>query len=252
MRMIDVRNEQAASYMAEVTGRLTRSVGVCAVSAAIAAGCRFFAGYPITPSTEIAERVARRFPLLGGVFIQMEDELASMAAIAGASLGGVKSMSCTSGPGFSLMMENYGYAIMTETPCVIANVQRTGPSTGQPTLGAQGDMMQVRWGSHGDMEAIAYAPSTVQECLDMTIDSFNLSEKYRHPVCVMTDGEVGRTFARFRFSSTGGLSYDGHAPDGEVEDYSVWLDYQIPAPFIVGSWYSWKAHKMPPALASPL
>ena len=155
------------------------------------AGVGFFGGYPITPASEVAEAMARMLPRVKGTFIQMEDEIGSMAAIIGAAWGGVKTMTATSGPGFSLMMENYGYAIMTETPCVIANVQRTGPSTGQPTLGAQGDMMQVRWGSHGDMEAIALCPSTVQECLDMTIESFNLSEKYRHPVCLMTDGEVG-------------------------------------------------------------
>jgi 2-oxoglutarate ferredoxin oxidoreductase subunit alpha len=155
------------------------------------AGVGFFGGYPITPASEVAEGMARLLPRCGGTFIQMEDEIASIAAIIGAAWGGAKSMTATSGPGFSLMMENYGYAIMTETPCVIANVQRTGPSTGQPTLGAQGDMMQVRWGSHGDMEAIALCPSTVQESLDLTIESFNLSEKYRHPVCLMTDGEVG-------------------------------------------------------------
>jgi len=155
------------------------------------AGCSFFGGYPITPASEVAEGMARMLPRVGGTFIQMEDEIGSIAAIIGAAWAGAKSMTATSGPGFSLMMENYGYAIMTETPCVIANVQRTGPSTGQPTLGAQGDMMQVRWGSHGDMEAIALCPSTVQESLDLTIESFNLSEKYRHPVCVMTDGEVG-------------------------------------------------------------
>ncbi len=155
------------------------------------AGVSFFGGYPITPASEVAEGMARLLPRCGGCFIQMEDEIASIAAVIGAAWGGAKAMTATSGPGFSLMMENYGYAVMTETPCVIANVQRTGPSTGQPTLGAQGDMMQVRWGSHGDMEAIALAPSTVQESLDMTIQSFNLSEKYRHPVCLMTDGEVG-------------------------------------------------------------
>ncbi|MEW5936246.1 MAG: 2-oxoacid:acceptor oxidoreductase subunit alpha [Candidatus Thermoplasmatota archaeon] len=158
---------------------------------ALLAGCSFFAGYPITPASEVAETAARLFPRAGGMFIQMEDEIASIGAVIGAAWGGAKAMTATSGPGFSLMMENYGYAVMTETPCVIANVQRTGPSTGQPTLGAQGDMMQVRWGSHGDMEAIALAPSTVQESLDMTIESFNLSEKYRHPVCLMTDGEIG-------------------------------------------------------------
>jgi len=155
------------------------------------AGVGFFGGYPITPASEVAEGMARLLPRVKGTFIQMEDEIGSIAAVIGAAWGGVKSMTATSGPGFSLMMENYGYAIMTETPCVIANVQRTGPSTGQPTLGAQGDMMQVRWGSHGDMEAIAMAPSTVQECLDFTVECFNLAERYRHPVCLMTDGEVG-------------------------------------------------------------
>jgi 2-oxoglutarate ferredoxin oxidoreductase subunit alpha len=158
---------------------------------ALLAGVSFFGGYPITPASEVAEGAARLMPRVKGTFIQMEDEIGSIGAVIGAAWAGAKAMTATSGPGFSLMMENYGYAIMTETPCVIANVQRTGPSTGQPTLGAQGDMMQVRWGSHGDMAAIALAPSTVQESLDMTIDAFNLSEKYRHPVCLMTDGEVG-------------------------------------------------------------
>jgi 2-oxoglutarate ferredoxin oxidoreductase subunit alpha len=155
------------------------------------AGCSFFGGYPITPASEVAEGMARSLPKVGGTYIQMEDEIGSIAAIIGAAWGGAKSMTATSGPGFSLMMENYGFAVMTETPCVIVNVQRTGPSTGQPTLGAQGDMMQARWGTHGDLEAIALAPSTVQECMDFTIEAFNLSEKYRNPVCVMTDGEVG-------------------------------------------------------------
>jgi 2-oxoglutarate ferredoxin oxidoreductase subunit alpha len=155
------------------------------------AGCSFFGGYPITPASEVAEGMARRLPRVGGTYIQMEDEIGSIAAVIGAAWGGAKSMTATSGPGFSLMMENYGYAVMTETPCVIVNVQRTGPSTGQPTLGAQGDMMQARWGTHGDLEAIAFAPSTVQECMDFTIEAFNLSEKYRNPVCVMTDGEIG-------------------------------------------------------------
>ena len=155
------------------------------------AGVSFFGGYPITPASEVAEGMARMLPRVGGTYIQMEDEIGSIAAVIGASWGGAKSMTATSGPGFSLMMENYGFAVMTETPCVIVNVQRTGPSTGQPTLGAQGDMMQARYGTHGDLEAIAFAPSTVQECLDFTIEAFNLSEKYRNPVCVMTDGEMG-------------------------------------------------------------
>jgi 2-oxoglutarate ferredoxin oxidoreductase subunit alpha len=158
---------------------------------ALAAGCKFFAGYPITPSTEIAERVSRRFPLTGGLFVQMEDELASMAAILGASWGGKKSMSCTSGPGFSLMMENFGLGIMLETPCVLVNVQRGGPSTGLPTLPGQADMMQARWGSHGDYEVIALAPDSPQESFELAVHAFNLSEKYRMPVLIMTDECVG-------------------------------------------------------------
>jgi 2-oxoglutarate ferredoxin oxidoreductase subunit alpha len=158
---------------------------------ALLAGCRFFAGYPITPATEAAEVMSRLLPLVGGTYIQMEDEIASMGAIIGASLAGVKSMTVTSGPGFSLMQENIGYAVMTETPCVVVDVQRSGPSTGQPTEPSQGDIMQARWGSHGDYEIIALAPNSVQESLDLTIECFNLAEKYRNPVFLMTDGEVG-------------------------------------------------------------
>jgi 2-oxoglutarate/2-oxoacid ferredoxin oxidoreductase subunit alpha len=157
----------------------------------LAAGCRFFAGYPITPATEVAERMARRLPGVGGVFVQMEDEIASMAAILGASWGGVKSMTSTSGPGFSLMMENIGLGMMTETPCVVVNVQRGGPSTGLPTLVGQGDVMQARWGSHGDYGCIALAPASPQECFDLTVHAFNLSEIYRLPVFVMADEMVG-------------------------------------------------------------
>jgi 2-oxoglutarate/2-oxoacid ferredoxin oxidoreductase subunit alpha len=158
---------------------------------ALAVGCRFFAGYPITPATEIAERMSRRLPELGGVYIQMEDELASMAAVLGASWGGAKAMTSTSGPGFSLMMENIGLGICTETPCVICNVQRAGPSTGLPTLVAQGDMMQARWGSHGHYEIIALTPSSPQEMFDFTIRAFHLSEEYRTPVLIMADEVIG-------------------------------------------------------------
>ncbi|HIE06163.1 MAG TPA: 2-oxoacid:acceptor oxidoreductase subunit alpha, partial [bacterium (Candidatus Stahlbacteria)] len=158
---------------------------------ALAAGCKFFAGYPITPSTEVAERISTRFPQVGGIFIQMEDELASMAAILGASWAGVKSMTVTSGPGFSLMMENLGLGVMLETPTVLVNVQRGGPSTGLPTLPGQADVMQARWGSHGDYEIIALAPSTVQECFDFCIKCFNLSERYRVPVIFLMDECVG-------------------------------------------------------------
>ena len=158
---------------------------------AILAGCRFFAGYPITPATEIAERMSVRLPQVDGKYVQMEDELASMNAVLGGSWAGEKSMTATSGPGFSLMMENLGLGIMLETPCVVVNVQRGGPSTGLPTLVGQQDMMQARWGSHGDYEVIALSPSSPQELFDLTIRAFNLSEKFRTPVLVMTDAEVG-------------------------------------------------------------
>ncbi len=157
----------------------------------LAAGCRYFGGYPITPSTETAERFSERIPYVGGVFIQMEDELASIASLIGAVWGGKKAMTVTSGPGFSLMMENIGLACMMETPLVIANVQRGGPSTGLPTLTGQQDMMQARWGSHGDYEIIALSPDSPQECFDLTIEAFNLSEIYRVPVFVMTDECIG-------------------------------------------------------------
>ena len=158
---------------------------------AIKAGCRFFAGYPITPSTEVAENLAKDLPTVGGSFVQMEDEIASAGAIIGGSWGGSKSMTATSGPGFSLMQENIGYAFITETPIVIVNVQRGSPSTGQPTMAAQADMMQARWGSHGDYEPIALAPSSVQEFFDFTIKAFNLAEEYRTPVFVMADEVIG-------------------------------------------------------------
>ena len=162
-----------------------------ACEGALAAGCRFAAGYPITPSTEVVERIAARFPVVGGRFIQMEDEIAASIAIQGAAWAGQKAMTVTSGPGFSLMMEHVGLAAMTETPCVFINVQRGGPSTGLPTLPGQADMMQARWGSHGDYGLIAVCPNSPQECFDLTIEAFNLSEQYRVPVMVMMDECVG-------------------------------------------------------------
>lgn len=164
---------------------------VACAEGAISAGCRFFAGYPITPATEVAERMSRRLPALGGVYIQMEDEIASMNAILGASWAGTKSMTSTSGPGFSLMMENIGLGVMLETPCVIANIQRAGPSTGLPTLVGQQDVMQARWGSHGSYEIIALSPDSPQQMFDLTVKAFNLSEKYRIPVLIMSDEVVG-------------------------------------------------------------
>jgi 2-oxoglutarate ferredoxin oxidoreductase subunit alpha len=170
--------------------RLLQGNEAC-VEGALAAGMRFFAGYPITPSTEIAERCALRLPQKGGKFIQMEDELASIAAVIGASVAGVKAMTATSGPGFSLMQENIGYASLAEIPCVIVNVQRCGPSSGLPTSPAQGDYMQARWGTHGDHPIIAISPSTVQEAYTLMIRCFNLSEKYRVPVIFLMDEIVG-------------------------------------------------------------
>ena len=167
-----------------------------AAEGAIAVGCRFFAGYPITPSTEIAEHMSLRLPQVGGIFVQMEDELASMAAILGASWGGLKAMTATSGPGFSLMQENIGLGAITETPCVIIDVQRAGPSTGMPTLVGQGDVMQSRWGSHGDYETIALSPSSPQECFDLTVRAFNLAEEYRVPVVVLMDESTGHMYEK--------------------------------------------------------
>jgi 2-oxoglutarate/2-oxoacid ferredoxin oxidoreductase subunit alpha len=163
---------------------------------AIAAGARFAAGYPITPSTEIVEHFAARAPLIGGVFIQMEDELAASIAIQGAAWGGAKVFTVTSGPGFSLMMEHLGYAVMTETPCVFVDVQRGGPSTGLPTLPAQGDMMQARWGSHGDYQIVALCPNSPQECFELTVRAFNLAEQFRTPVLLMMDECVGHMTER--------------------------------------------------------
>jgi len=163
---------------------------------AIAAGCLFFGGYPITPSTEIAEHLARRLPQVGGVFIQMEDELGSMAAILGASAAGIRSMTATSGPGLSLMMENLGLGIMLEIPCVVVDVQRAAPSTGLPTMPGQSDVMQARWGSHGDYEIVAYAPWSPQEMFDLTVRSFNIADRYRIPVLLMSDEVVGHMVER--------------------------------------------------------
>jgi len=180
-----------------MTGTYFMSGDIAVAEGGLAAGCRFFAGYPITPATEVAERMSERLPKLeNGIFVQMEDELASMNAMLGASWGGMKTMSSTSGPGFSLMMENLGLGIMMEAPCVICNVQRGGPSTGLPTLVGQQDMMQARWGSHGDYELIALCPNSPQECFELTIKAFNLSEFYRVPVLVMTDETVGHMYEK--------------------------------------------------------
>jgi 2-oxoglutarate ferredoxin oxidoreductase subunit alpha len=212
-----------------LVGEFFTNGDVACAEGAISAGCRFFAGYPITPATEIAERMSVRLPQVDGIYIQMEDELASIAAVLGASWGGVKAMTATSGPGFSLMMENIGLGVMLETPCVIVDVQRAGPSTGLPTLVGQADMMQARWGSHGSYEIIALSPNSSQEMFDLTIAAFNLSEKYRVPVLLMADEVVGhmsekvnmyhvapKTLVKRRRPMVSPDNYQPYRPDGNL------------------------------------
>ena len=190
------------------------------VEGALAAGMRFFAGYPITPSTEIAELSSEKLPLVGGKFIQMEDEIASMAAIIGASLTGVKSMTATSGPGFSLKQENIGYAAIAEIPCVIVDVQRGGPSTGLPTSPSQGDIMQSRWGTHGDHPIIVVAPASVRETFDLTIKAFNLSEAYRTPVIILLDEVIGHMREKVELPDISQIKIiDRKKPTVNKEDY---------------------------------
>ncbi len=172
--------------------RLVQGNEACA-RGALAAGCTFYGGYPITPSSEIAEHMVRLLPDAGGVFVQMEDEIASLAAVIGASLAGSKAMTATSGPGFSLMQEHIGFAIMAEVPCVVVDVMRGGPSTGLPTSPSQGDVMQARWGTHGDHPAIVLAPSSVGEVFDLTVRAFNLAERFRTPVILIYDEVIGHT-----------------------------------------------------------
>ena len=181
--------EQAIATKARL--RLISGNHACALGA-IAAGCRFFAGYPITPSSEVAERLSRLLPQVDGVFVQMEDEIASIAAVIGASMGGVKALTATSGPGFSLKQENIGYAAGAEIPCVIVNVMRGGPSTGMPTRPAQGDIMQARWGSHGDYPILVLAPASVREIYDETIRAFDLAETLRTPVVLLYDQVIAQ------------------------------------------------------------
>jgi 2-oxoglutarate ferredoxin oxidoreductase subunit alpha len=179
-----------------LTGAHFLNGDVACAEGAIAAGCRFFGGYPITPATEIAEHLSQRMPEFGGIYVQMEDEIASMAAVIGASYSGLKAMTATSGPGFSLMQENIGLAVMTETPCVVVDIMRGGPSTGQPTMPGQQDVMQAKWGSHGDYGIIALSPCSVQEMFDLTIEAFNLSETYRVPTLLMGDEIVAHMWEK--------------------------------------------------------
>ena len=187
---------------------------------AIAAGCRFFGGYPITPSTEIAERLSRRMPQIGGVYIQMEDEMGSLATVLGASAAGARAMTATSGPGFSLMMENIGLAAMMELPCLVVNVQRGSPSTGLPTLPGQADVMQARWGSHGDYGVVAYAPWSPQEFFDLTVHSFNVADRYRIPVLLLADEVVGHMVERVEIPKADQIPYwERKRPTGSKKEF---------------------------------
>ena len=204
------------------------------VEGAIAAGCRFFAGYPITPATEIAERLSRRLPQVGGKFIQMEDEIASLAAVIGASVGGAKAMTATSGPGFSLMQENIGYAAITEIPCVIVDVQRMGPSTGRPTRSSQGDVMQARWGTHGDHQIIALSPSSVRETFDLTIQAFNFSERYRTPVILLMEEIIGHMRERVELPDPATIELEERLKTTVPPDwYKPYENYPLDVPPLV-------------------
>ncbi len=213
---------------------------IACAEGAIAAGCRFYAGYPITPSSEIAAHMAKRLPMVDGVFIQMEDEIASIVACIGASYAGAKVMTATSGPGFSLMAENIGLAVMMEAPVVIATVMRGGPSTGQPTKPSQSDVMQIRYASHGDYEIIAVAPATVQEAYDLTIKAFNFAEKYRTPVIVALDGILGQMLEPVEFHQNFEIvnRKKPQVPPDEYAPFKVIDDDLVPPMATAGTDYS--------------
>ena len=210
------------------------------VEGALAAGCRFFAGYPITPATEISEVMSARLPAVDGTFIQMEDEIASLGAVIGASLAGVKSMTATSGPGFSLMQENLGFACVAEVPCVVVNVMRGGPSTGLPTNVSQEDAMQARWGTHGDHPIIVLAVSNVQDCFHLTVKAFNLAETYRTPVILLSDEVVSHTREKFCLPDPSSLTViNREIPSVPPEWYIPYEDtpHGVPAMGIFGDGY---------------
>ncbi len=215
---------------AVLTGRHFMMGNIACAEGALAAGCRFAAGYPITPATEVAERLAERLPPVGGTFLQMEDEIASIAAVIGASWGGMKAMTATSGPGISLMLENIGFALGTETPCVIVNVMRGGPTTGIPAVELQGDVIQPRRGSHGDYQIIALAPSSVQEAFDYTVKAFDLAERYRTPVFVLSDAFLGHMREELVIPQAGEIPVVDRRlfpPDKNVEALPAFLDEDV-------------------------
>jgi len=210
---------------------------------ALYAGCTFFAGYPITPSTEVAEYLARRLPLIRGVFLQMEDEIAAMAAVIGGSLAGQKALTATSGPGFSLKQENIGFAALTEIPCVIVNVMRGGPSTGVPTGPGQSDIMQCRWGTHGDHPAICLTPAYVQEVFSETVRAFNLSEKYRTPVIIAFDEIVGHMRERIEIPEPGVLPVvNRRKPECSFEEYLPYDDREGDVPPMANFFEGYRYH----------
>jgi len=228
---------------AVLTGRHFMMGNIACAEGALAAGCRFAAGYPITPATEVAERLAERLPAVGGTFLQMEDEIASIAAVVGASWGGMKAMTATSGPGISLMLENIGFALGTETPCVIVNVMRGGPTTGIPAVELQGDVIQPRRGSHGDYQIIALAPSSVQEAFDYTVEAFNLAERYRTPVFVLTDAFLGHMREELIVPEAAQIPIVDRKlfpPDKDVETLPAFLDEDVAPMPVFGRGY--KAH----------
>lgn len=218
--------------------RLISGNHACAL-AAVAAGCRFFAGYPITPSSEVAERLSRLLPEVDGVFVQMEDEIASIAAVIGASMGGVKALTATSGPGFSLKQENIGYAAGAEIPCVIVNVMRGGPSTGMPTRPAQGDIMQARWGSHGDYPIIVLAPASVREIYSETLRAFDLAETCRTPVVLLYDQVIAQLTETVELVATEGARAERKWASGARAAYRPYAtdDSAIPAMSRPGAGY---------------
>jgi 2-oxoglutarate ferredoxin oxidoreductase subunit alpha len=221
--------------------KLTLTTGnYASAEGAIAAGCRFFAGYPITPSSEIAHYMSRRLPQVGGTFVQMEDELASIVAVCGASYAGAKAMTATSGPGLSLMAETVGLGFMLEAPLVIITVMRGGPSTGQPTKASQSDVMQTRYLSHGDYETIVLAPATVQECYDFSIIGFNLAEKFRTPVIIASDGIVGQMMEPVRYHSDFEIinRKEPQRPPEEYQPFEIIDDDLIPGMALAGSEYN--------------
>lgn len=209
---------------------------------AIDAGVRFYAGYPITPSTEIAEIMAEELPKIGGKFIQMEDEIAGMGAVLGAALTGVKTLTATSGPGFSLKQENIGFAAMAEIPCVIVNVQRLGPSTGGPTAPAQGDVLQARWGTHGDHPIIALSPASALESYELTVKAVNFAEKYRVPVIILLDEVIGHMREKVTLPKIGNLEIiERKRPKSSAEEYKPYMsdETMIPAMADFGTGYRW-------------